>query len=238
MTTEVRVWDWPLRLFHWLLVIGVTGAYLTGREGGAWTEWHARFGSLVLGLLVFRLAWGLWGPTPARFVNFMPTPGRILAYLKGDWHGLGHNPLGAIAVFALLAVLATLVGTGLFANDDIGFEGPLYVLVDKAFSDKLSGWHVASINLLLVLMALHITAIAFHQTVKKHDLVQAMLTGKKRVAKPLAPSDHPQPVGAARLAISVTLAASLVWSVWGGEPLKYMAQLVGVQLAHAGSQFE
>ncbi len=235
MKVEVHVWDWPLRVFHWLLVISVVGAYLTGREGGDWTDWHARFGSMVLGLVVFRLIWGFIGNTHARFINFFPTLPRLIAYVKGDWHGVGHNPVGAMAVFALLATLSILVGTGLFANDDIAFEGPLFSWVDKDFSDKLSGWHLRSVNVLLILVGIHVAAITFYQHVKKNDLIKPMLTGKKKLPKTLAPTPA-QPVGAVRFIISLTLSASVVWYVWGGDPLKYLQPLAGIPTAQANSK--
>lgn len=236
MSIKVHVWDWPLRLFHWLLVVGVVGAYVTGTLGGNLTEWHARFGSLTLGLLVFRVLWGFIGSTHARFINFFPTFSRLLAYAKGDWIGVGHNPAGALAVFALLSVLFILVGSGLFANDDIAFEGPLYDLIDKDLSDTLSGWHQRAVNVLLFLVGLHVLAILFYQKVKKADLVAPMLTGKKRVPKSLAPGDI-RPVGSLRLIASLSIAAAVVWVVWSEDPLKYLSPLAGiVQSAQAGNR--
>lgn len=234
MSVEIKVWDWPLRLFHWLLVLAVVGAYWTGTVGGEWTDWHARFGSLILGLLVFRIFWGFFGSTHARFASFVPTWSRLRAYFLGEWDGIGHNPLGAFAVFALLAVLIVLVGTGLFANDDIAFEGPLFDLIDKDLSDKLSGWHLKSVNVLLALVGLHVGAIVFYQRVKKADLLLPMLTGNKRL--PAIHSSANAVVGPARLAISLLLAGSVVWSVWGGDPLSHLPQLAGVQSAQAGNK--
>ncbi|MCQ8105777.1 cytochrome b/b6 domain-containing protein [Methylomonas sp. SURF-2] len=237
MKVEVHVWDWPLRLFHWLLVLSVLGAYLTGKEGGDWTDWHARFGSAILGLLVFRLIWGFIGNTHARFSNFFPTVPRLFAYIKGDWHGVGHNPVGALAVLALLSVLLILVGSGLFANDDIAFEGPLYSLIDKDLSDKLSGWHIRAVNVLLILVAIHVTAIGFYQHVKKNDLIKPMLTGKKKLPGTLAPTAVAS-VGIARFVIGVLLSVSVVWYVWGGDPLKYLQPLAGIQSAQAGGKIQ
>lgn len=235
MKIEVYVWDWPLRVFHWLLVLAVSGAYVTGTVGGEWTDWHARFGSLTLGLLVFRLIWGFVGSTHALFASFFPTFSRLSNYLRGGWNGVGHNPIGAFAVFALLGILIFLVSTGLFANDDIAFEGPLFDFVDKDLSDKLSGWHIRSVNVLLVLLGLHIGAIAFYQAVKKADLLAPMLTGKKHLPRSLAPNSV-RPVGALRLLLSMVLASTVVWSVWGGGPLRYLPQLAGVQTAQAGNK--
>jgi cytochrome b len=235
MKIETHVWDWPLRLFHWLLVVAVVGAYASGKAGGEWTDWHGRFGSLVLGLLVFRLLWGFVGSRHARFTDFFPTLPRLIAYFKGRWQGAGHNPAGALAVFALLGTLAALAGTGLFANDDIAFEGPLFHLIDKDLSDSLSGWHIRIVNLLVILVGLHLAAIAFYQRVKKHNLILPMLTGKKRLPIAQAPVTV-QPVRFLPLAFSLLIAASTVWGVWGGNFVDYLAPLAGVQTASADAE--
>lgn len=234
MKVEVRVWDWPLRLFHWLLVLAVTGAYFTGKLGGEFTDWHGRFGSLTLALIIFRLIWGVIGTTHARFVSFFPTWSRLLSYVRGNWNGIGHNPLGALAVLALLTVLILLVGTGLFANDDIAFEGPLFNLIDKDLSDKLSGYHIRSVNVLLVLLGLHVGAIAFYQRIKKSDLIKPMFTGKKHLHQNLIIHEC-RPVSAVRLIFSLLATISVVWGVWGGEPLRLLPQLAGIQSAFASS---
>ena len=119
---RITVWDLPLRLFHWLLVGAVTGALVTVKLGGNAMLWHGRFGLAVLVLLGFRLAWGVLGSTHARFHTFFPTPGRLLAYLRGSWQGLGHNPLGALSVFALIGLFGFQALSGLVASDDIAFS--------------------------------------------------------------------------------------------------------------------
>ena len=207
------IWDWPLRLFHWLLVIAVVGAYLTGDLGGSWTDWHDEFGGLVLGLLVFRLLWGFIGSQHAQFRRFFPTPERVIAYWQGRWQGVGHNPFGAIAVITLLGLLSFLVVTGLFANDDIAFEGPLFHWVDKDLSDKLSGWHDASVKPLLGLVALHLSAIVFYQWVKKINLIWPMLSGKKQLSE----DQFTEAIGEInlyRFIIAVLMAVFVVWSIW------------------------
>ena len=138
---HVRVWDLPLRLFHWLLAAAVIAAMLTGQVGGNLMVWHGRLGILIAGLLGFRLAWGIVGSTHSRFASFVRGPAAIIAYLRGHWHGLGHNPLGALSVLGLLTVLGLQAGGGLFANDDIAFQGPLYGLVSKDTSDWMTGLH-------------------------------------------------------------------------------------------------
>jgi cytochrome b len=179
---QIRVWDGPTRVFHWALAVLVLVAFVTGLQGGNWMPWHERAGLAILGLLGFRLAWGVVGSTYARFAEFWPTPARVVAYVRGQWHGLGHNPLGALSVFALLAVLLFQVLTGLFANDDIAFDGPLYALVSKDTSDWLSGLHRQAILLIGGLVGLHILAALFYTLVRRNNLIRPMLTGRKPVA--------------------------------------------------------
>lgn len=215
---KIKVWDLPLRAFHWLLVFTVLAAYITAEFGGALTDWHGRIGALALGLLVFRVTWGFVGSTHARFSNFFPTPARLSAYLTGNWQANGHNPLGALSVLALLGVLAALVATGLFANDDIAFQGPLFNLASKSLSDKLTGWHAFSFNLLLLLVALHLAAITFYFFFKKTNLVKPMVTGSKEVPKNISKVYASQTTGGgkARFVIAATIAVITVWLVFGG----------------------
>ncbi|UCV04753.1 cytochrome b/b6 domain-containing protein [Dechloromonas denitrificans] len=177
---KIRLWDLPTRLFHWLLVLCVLAAVVSGQLGGNLIDWHGRIGLLIVGLLVFRLVWGIVGSTYARFRQFVPTPARIKAYLRGEWQGEGHNPLGALAVFGLLGLLIAQVLSGLFSNDDIAFVGPLFDLVSKNLSNRLTGIHHLLSNLLIALVVLHVAAIAFYARVKKQSLVKPMITGWKQ----------------------------------------------------------
>lgn len=176
---RIRLWDLPTRLFHWLLVLAVIAAVVSGQVGGSLIDLHGKIGLAIVGLIAFRIVWGFAGSTYARFAQFFPTPAQIKRYLKGEWRGLGHNPLGGLSVFTLLLLLALQVGSGLFANDDIAFAGPLSELIDKALSDRLSGIHELLSNVLITFVVLHIGAVGFHGHVKKDDLVKPMLTGWK-----------------------------------------------------------
>lgn len=178
-TRKILIWDLPTRLFHWLLVLAIVALVVTGKAGGSWMEWHGRLGLLVLGLLVFRLLWGVMGSTYARFAGFFPTPAKVAAYLRGQWHAPGHNPLGACSVLALLAVPLFQVLTGLVANDDIAFVGPLYDLVGRDLSNLATRWHLLAVNVLLALVALHVAAILFYAHIKKDNLVKPMVLGWK-----------------------------------------------------------
>ncbi len=217
MTFRIKVWDLPLRIFHWLLVAAVSAAFVTGELGGALQDWHGRIGVAVLGLLVFRLAWGLVGSHHARFSTFFPTPGRVRAYIKGEWQGHGHNPLGALSVLALLGVLATLVSTGLFANDDIAFEGPMVGLISKDLSDQVSYWHSLIFNVLAGLVVLHVAAITFYLKVKKTNLVLPMLTGEKRLPHPVP--EHAKGAGLIGFILVAAMSGVVVWIVASGTLL-------------------
>jgi cytochrome b len=186
--TRVAVWDLPLRLFHALLAAAVALAITTGLLGGSWMTLHGRAGLAVVGLIAFRLVWGVVGSTHARFANFVPTPTRLCLQWQGRWQGLGHNPLGALSVMALLGLLAVQAGTGLFGNDEISFTGPLAGLVDDAVSIRLTGLHQTLAWVLYALVALHVAAIVWHAA-HGDDLVRPMLRGWKAVDRPAqAPS--------------------------------------------------
>jgi len=218
-TQRIRLWDLPTRLFHWLLTILVVAAVITAKTGGNAMVWHGRIGLTILGLVVFRIVWGLVGSTYARFSSFLPTPASIAAYLRGQWHGLGHNPLGAFSVFGMLAMLAVQVGTGIFANDDIAFQGPLAFLVDKEFSDTLTGFHKLSIKILIALIVLHLGAIGFYTLVKKDELVKPMISGWKTIESGVSADDRSARGGgplalcfALLVALAAVYAATGAWS--------------------------
>ena len=174
---KILVWDLPTRLFHWLLVICVVAAFVTAKSGGAAMVWHGRIGLTIIGLLVFRIVWGFIGSTYARFAQFVRGPRAIRAYLAGEWRGLGHNPLGALSVLALLGTLSLQAVSGLFSNDDIAFEGYLAPLVGSELSGKITTIHRLLEKALLLLVSLHIGAILFYARIKKRNLVKPMITG-------------------------------------------------------------
>ena len=181
---SVLVWDIPTRLFHWLLALAILAAYVTGETGGNWLLWHERFGLLIVGLVAFRLVWGFAGSTYARFATFVRGPAAIKAYLSGQWQGLGHNPLGALSVLALLLLVSLQVATGLFAtNDDTGFSGPLYALLSDTAGGLATRLHHKIFDLLGILIGLHVAAILFYAHVKKDNLVKPMLIGNKQVSQ-------------------------------------------------------
>jgi cytochrome b len=211
---RVRVWDLPLRIFHWSLLATVSVAIVTGEIGGDWMAWHGRAGLAILGLLAFRIVWGVIGSPNARFAQFAPTPRSIAAYLRGQWRGIGHNPLGALSVFALLGVLVLQVTTGVFTNDDISFTGPLYALVSDDLALKLTGWHRQLSWGLFALLALHLAAIGWYLLRRRRNLTKTMVTGwvEGEAATPGTPA-RTWRGGTLALAIAIATAVGAVYVV-------------------------
>lgn len=184
-SVPVRVWDLPTRLFHWVLALAIVGSVVTGKVGGGAIVWHMRLGYLVMGLLAFRLLWGLVGGHWSRFASFVYAPGTVLAYLRGQPQpgkhlDVGHNPLGAFSVFALLGFLVVQVGTGLVADDEIATQGPLNRYVSSATAASATHWHKDYGQWILVtLVVLHLAAIAFYRFARGKNLVAPMVGGDK-----------------------------------------------------------
>ena len=180
----VKVWDLPTRLFHWTLVALMIAQWLTAEQSST-MDWHVWGGYAVLALVLFRLVWGFVGSETARFADFMRGPSAALDYFKalrrGETpHYFGHNPMGAWSIVALLTLLLIQAGTGLFANDDILIEGPLYAWVSKGTSDWLTTIHKLNFNLLLLVIAIHLSAVLFYLLVKHENLIHPMLSGLKQ----------------------------------------------------------
>lgn len=204
---QKKVWDVPMRLFHGLLAIAVPGSLLTVSLGEAWMHWHQRFGLTVVGLLAFRLVWGLCGPSEARFARFAPTPKRLIAQWHGRWHGAGHTPIGALSVLAMLGLFGFQAVTGLFSSDDVAFSGPWAAQVTSQVSRTLSGWHRSTEEALYLLIGIHLLAIAAYQ-LRGKQLAGAMLHGHKTVPDTAEPVKPASPVALVAALITAGLA---VW---------------------------
>lgn len=181
----VKVWDLPTRLFHWTLVALMIIQWLTAENSDTMT-YHIWGGYTVLTLVLFRLIWGFVGSDTVRFSDFVRGPSAALGYVKALMRGetplyLGHNPMGGWSILAMLALLLVQAGTGLFANDDIMIEGPLYGWVSKGTSDWLTTVHKLNFNLLLLVIAVHIAAVLFYLFIKRENLVYPMFTGAKQM---------------------------------------------------------
>lgn len=182
MKRTLRIWDLPTRLFHWLLVICIAGAVICVNIGGNLMQWHAYFGYAALSLVLFRVLWGFIGAVHSRFVTFVPSPQRLIAFLSGkQGGGLGHSPLGSLSVIALLLVVGIQASTGLFTDDDIAFQGPLAKYVPNATVSLLSSIHALNSNILFGLIGLHLLAIGYYQWVKRASIVMPMIQGDKEV---------------------------------------------------------
>ncbi len=182
---RVLVWDLPTRLFHWLIVVLVVVCVVTGKLGLDWMDTHMLSGYGVLTLVLFRLLWGLVGGHHARFASFVRGPAVVARHtaglLKKDTPAhLGHNPLGGWSVMAMLGALLLQASSGLFANDDIFTEGPLYPLVSKAVSDMLTRIHRWNADVIIALVAIHVLAILFYLVVKRENLIKPMIDGRKQ----------------------------------------------------------
>jgi len=210
----ISLWDLPTRLFHWLLLLAVSGSLITVNLGGTWMLWHERFGLTIVGLISFRLAWGFVGSTYARFWQFMPGPASVSAYLKGNWQGLGHNPLGALSVLAMLGLLGFQAVTGLFATDAIAFNGPLYRAVSSDWNDTITSWHKLTEWFIYGLIGLHVASVFFYALVKKDNLIAPMVSGRKQVSESM--DGERTGGGLIALIIALALAGFAVWVANGG----------------------
>lgn len=216
-THRVKVWDLPTRLFHWVLVALIIVLGVSGELGKL--DVHMLIGPAVVALILFRIVWGFAGSETARFSHFVRGPRAILAYVAaakaGAVRSVGHNPLGAFSVLALLGLVLLQGLTGLFTSDDILSEGPLAHLVTSKTVGLLSAVHRIGFKLLLAFIALHLAAVVFYRVVKKDDMVEAMITGEKQVPEDVQGIRFKNPLLA--LAILV-LCCGLVWGTLAAFP--------------------
>lgn len=229
---SVRVWDLPTRLFHWALVVLLAVSWFSGGEEGGAAALHRYAGEAIAGLIVFRLLWGFIGNERARFSDFLAGPRRIAAHV-GDLFSakptrhLGHNPLGGLAVFALLAIVTALVVTGLFSGGD-EVAGP-FVGVGGV---NMSELHEALFRVLQALVVLHLVGVAVESWLSRDRLVPAMISGVKqrRTDEPGADARAAHPIAlAAALAVAVTTTLALA-----AQPIP--TNFVGAESEHGGDE--
>ncbi|MAK60776.1 MAG: Ni/Fe-hydrogenase 1 b-type cytochrome subunit [Ponticaulis sp.] len=238
--SRILIWDWTVRFFHWLTVLLVICMWSTADKHDIWKTldqflidagvseygwgamgFHQRFGMCLLFLLIFRIYWGVFGSATARFAGFIKGPGAIVEYVKTlktrpYKPGVGHSPLGALSVVALLIVLVSQLTTGMFTVDVDGIEsGPLSHLVDFDTGRLFADLHEMSFRALYILIGLHILAVLFYQLYLKANLVIPMITGK-RPANSVVQKQSLPPVRAPILAvgIGVVLSGVMVWLIW------------------------
>lgn len=203
---QVRVWDLPTRLFHWILLALVVVAWFTGEQEGAAASLHRYAGEAIAGLLVFRVIWGFAGGQRARFADFAAGPSAIIAHVrdlfsKQPKRHLGHNPLGGVAAFLLLAITAGIVFTGLLSGGEAN-AGPFAGL----WGLELSEVHEALFRALQALVVIHILGVVVESFKTKDALVPAMITGAKRRG-PDEPGDDAKRAGFVALIVALSAGA-------------------------------
>ena len=215
----VKLWDLPVRLVPWSFVALLPGLWYTAEQGDLDT--HVKLGMVMLILVVFRVLWGLVGTSSARFSHFVRGPITIGRYLRRLFSKegepiVGHNPLGAISVIALLLLLGGQVVLGLVAQDTDGlFSGPLNYLVEYDTAERARELHELGFNVILGVVVLHVAAVVFYLAVKRDNLVGPMITGRKHYAAPVA---GPTRVPAWRVAVCLLIAWGVGGWVWSGAP--------------------
>ncbi len=186
--TKQPVWDVPIRLFHWTLAGLIGFSWWSAKNDHI--DWHLYSGFGILSLLIFRLLWGLFGSSTARFANFVRGPSAVLAYLRdhSSWKVAGHTPLGALSVIALLGAVLVQVSLGLFATDEDGLnEGPLAHFISVDASERVRDVHELWFKVVLGLIVLHVGAILYYRLVEKKKLTKAMITGTNSLEPGIAP---------------------------------------------------
>ncbi|GAC10274.1 cytochrome b/b6 domain-containing protein [Paraglaciecola chathamensis] len=183
---KTLVWDLPLRIFHWSLVLLIFAQWLTAEVLDGYMDLHAKFGYSLLGLVIFRIIWGIIGPKHSRFGSFLRGPGAIYHYARSLLSRrpstyTGHNPLGALMVPAILIVVGAQAISGLFVTDDVLFTGPYYPSVTDETQGIMQWLHHTLFDVLLIIIGLHISAILSYELLLKKPLIGAMVHGKKNV---------------------------------------------------------
>jgi cytochrome b len=202
---KILVWDAPVRVFHWLLVLSFAGAYLTS-ESERWRLVHVSLGYTMGGLVAFRILWGLVGTRYARFSNFVRGPAAVIRYVRAllsgkSEHHIGHNPAGAVAIVLLLLSSLAIVATGWAVYNDVG--GNLW--------EEL---HEGAGNFMLAVVAVHVAGVVIASRMHKENLVRSMLSGTKEGA----PNEG---IRRAWLGLAILVLAAVLgfwWLQWQSAP--------------------
>jgi cytochrome b len=215
VAVPLRVWDLPLRIVHWAMVVLLIALVVTAKIGGSAMDWHMRAGEAMLSLVLFRILWGFLGSHHARFSSFIRGPRAVIAYTRSllrPPHApfAGHNPLGGWMVVLLLVALLVQATAGLFANDDIATEGPLARFISKDLSDAISTFHSRDAWFVIALASVHVAATLFYLIRFQENLIQPMLDGIKHVPRALTTGAN----DSASPARALALLALCVLAVW------------------------
>lgn len=210
---EREIWDLPLRVFHWSLVLAVVAAVITAKVGGNAMAWHMSIGTFIMALLLWRVLWGIWGSHWSRFSSWpmWGAPMRHAQTSPASWHG--HTPSGAWASAGMLILLTMQVTTGLLADDEIAAAGPWATHVNSATSSAATAYHHGLGQWLLFgMVVLHLCAIAFYTVVKRRALVGPMWHGRKTLPQQEPERGGPRVVVPTGLALALATAA-VIWMV-------------------------
>jgi cytochrome b len=216
----IAVWDWPVRIVHWSIVLLIPALYWSVNVGRM--DIHVLLGQALLGLVIFRVLWGFIGSTTARFSHFIAGPAKILAYVRSfkladKPEVLGHNPVGGVSTILLLTSLLTQASLGLFAQDvDAVSSGPLNHLVSWDSAVAMTGLHAIGFNVLLALIIAHIAAILAYRFLLANDLISTMVSGYRRFKSPPA---APKMASSGKAVVAAIIAALIVaWIHYGLPP--------------------
>jgi len=221
---KVRLWDFPVRLFHWALVIAIVTAWWTNRQ--VMIDIHAIAGYSVLALVIFRIIWGFVGSSNARFADFLTGPKRVINYVlkipngtMSDLTYAGHNPAGGWMVLVMIVLVGVQAVSGLFASEDtfLFFDGPLVAYVSSDVASMMNWIHHTNINLIYAAVGLHVFAALFYLVVKRENLIRAIVIGTRRVPVELAGRFANIRFASPVLGIVILIVCALV--VWGGVTL-------------------
>jgi cytochrome b len=214
---KAPVWDLPIRLFHWLLTALIVFSWWSVHYHH--TDWHIWSGIAILTLLVFRLLWGVFGSSTARFANFVRGPSTVRAFLRdsASWRRAGHTPLGALSIVAMLLAVAIQVGLGLISTDEDGLnEGPLAQLVSLPVSETARDIHEYWFYVVLALIVMHVGAIIYYKVFRGQKLLKGMITGRLALEPGVEPM-RPARWWVALLCLAAAFAVAR-WVVAGAPP--------------------
>jgi len=188
LTTHSLIWDLPLRIFHWLFACTIIASWYTSDQDNDLIELHMQLGYFALGLIIFRILWGLVGTKHSLFISFVPSPKILISYIKNfssknDEISAGHNPLGSLMVILMIVLVSLQAVSGLFINDDVFSSGPYYDSVSKEVEQVMMFLHHNVFDFMIAAIALHLLAIAYYVRVKKQSIILPMITGKKPADK-------------------------------------------------------
>lgn len=216
----MKIWDFPTRLFHWTLVILFVVSWSSAEFDFFTIHYYSGYG--MVALILFRLAWGFAGSDTASLLRCFSSPLTVISYIgemfkRKPGNDVGHNPIGGYAVLALVGLIAAQVTTGLFAQDiDFVNAGPLSDLISFDAGTAMSDLHYLIFDILLILVAIHLSAVAFHELYKGERLIKAMFTGWRSYDEngPITPPTIVPSTRAAGIAVfALALMAFVVWGV-------------------------